>query len=354
MRTADFDYDLPPELIAQAGIEPRDAARLLVADRHTGTLDHRHVRDLPDLLRPGDLLVANDSRVLPARLFGYRAGLGVSGRVELLLLRRLDDEGLWECLARPARRLRPGGTVMIEPRSPEDRGVCRAVVEAEAPGGVRHIRFDDEAMALARGHLPLPPYVTAPQADPERYQTVYARDPGSAAAPTAGLHFTPELLERLALQDIRTVMVTLHVGVGTFRPVEVEDPADHVMHQEWGELSPATAAAISQARAEGRRIVAIGTTATRVLESAALAQGQDPAGRTAPLAPWQGDTDLFIVPGFPYRVVDVLFTNFHLPRSTLLMLLAAFAGLDLVRTAYATAVEERYRFYSLGDASLWL
>ncbi|HEV8633669.1 MAG TPA: tRNA preQ1(34) S-adenosylmethionine ribosyltransferase-isomerase QueA [Chloroflexota bacterium] len=338
-----YDYDLPSELIAQQPIEPRDAARLMVVDRASGRIEHRVFRELPDLLRPGDLLVANRSRVIPARLHGRRLPTG--GAAELLLLRARGG-GAWEALVRPARPLQVGGRIGFG-----GRDVFAEVVEVGEAGG-RVVRFVDadgrpvEGAAFDRwlaetGEMPLPPYIKARLADPERYQTVYAGEPGSAAAPTAGLHFTPELLFRLRDRGIPIVHVTLHVGLDTFRPVEVEDLREHRIHSEWCQLTAETAARIAATRQRGGRVVAVGTTAVRVLE-------------TSGGEPYEGDTRLFIYPGYRFRVVDALVTNFHLPRSSLLMLVSAFAGRDLIRCAYEVAVEQRYRFFSFGDAMLFL
>jgi S-adenosylmethionine:tRNA ribosyltransferase-isomerase len=332
MQLADFDYTLPPERIAQTPIEPRDAARLLVLDRATGQLGHRHVRDLPDLLRPGDLLVANRSRVMPARVFGTLRG---GGRAELLLLRRLAP-GRWEALVRPARRLRPGDSITIG-------ADLRAEIVASRPDGVREIAVtaaadDPDAALLASGSTPLPPYIRGWTGDPERYQTIFADVEGSAAAPTAGLHFTRELLDRLSAAGIELATIVLHVGLDTFRPISEADPRTHKMHSEWYEVPPAAAEAIERTRQRGGRIVAVGTTVVRTLE-AWTASGAA-----------EGWTDLFIVPGHQFRLVDALMTNFHLPQSTLLMLVSAFAGRQAILAAYADAVRREYRFYSFGDA----
>lgn len=336
---AAYDYDLPAELIAQEPVEPRDASRLMVVYRKTGTIEHRFFSDLPEYLAPGTLLMMNDTKVLPARLVGRKE---TGGRVEILLLRRRQD-GLWEALAKPSRRLRPGTEL--------DFGAgLRVVMEGYGPEGTRLVRLraeGNELAALARvGEVPLPPYIHRRLDDPERYQTVYAQHAGSAAAPTAGLHFTPRLLERLSSGGVRREYVTLHVGLGTFRPVTVERVDDHVMHSEWYEVSERAAQAVDAARREGKPVVAVGTTTCRTLESAATDDGR--------LLPGTGETDLFIRPGFRFRVTDALITNFHLPRSSLLMLVAAFAGYDLMRRAYQVAVEERYRFFSFGDAMLIL
>jgi len=336
VQTSDFDYDLPPELIAQQPVEPRDAARLLVVSKGTGVLDHRHVRDLPALLDPGDLLVLNDTRVMAARLLGVRADTG--GRVELLLLREHEDGG-WDALLRPARAATPGRQYRLEAAD----GPLTATVVCRDEEVVT-VTFDRPVDPATAGVVPLPPYIRDYHGDPERYQTIYAREPRSAAAPTAGLHFTPALFERLDQAGIERAFLTLAVGPGTFRPVRTEDPAEHVLPPERYRLPPATADAIRAARAEGRRVVATGTTVVRTLEHAFGGSGGDAEGETA----------LFIRPGYEFRAVDALLTNFHLPRSTLLMLVSAFAGHELMRTAYAEAVRERYRFYSFGDAMLIL
>ncbi|MCS6801730.1 MAG: tRNA preQ1(34) S-adenosylmethionine ribosyltransferase-isomerase QueA [Chloroflexota bacterium] len=335
LRLADFDYELPPERIAQTPAEPRDSARLLVLDRATEAREDRTVADLPDLLRPGDCLVVNDTRVFPARLFGRRPS---GGRVELLLLRKRAD-GRWEALARPARRIGVGETILLE-------GGARATIAAKGEAGVHIVQFDDEAAAIAAGHTPLPPYITTPLADPERYQTIFARESGSAAAPTAGLHFTPQLLERLRARGIAVATITLHIGLDTFRPVTEDDPREHKLHSEWYRVTPETAAMLNAARQSGGRIVAVGTTSVRTLETVADERGVIRASA--------GETQLYILPGYRFRAVDALMTNFHLPRSTLLMLVAAFAGRDRVLAAYRHAVAAGYRFYSFGDAMLIL
>jgi S-adenosylmethionine:tRNA ribosyltransferase-isomerase len=344
--TQDFDYDLPEELIAQTPIEPRDASRLLVLDRKTDAITHDQFRNIGRWLRPGDLLVANESRVLPARLWGRKA---TGGKIELLLLRE-RDERTWETLV-GGRGVRPGTTLVIAPPPPATTPSVEAEVLDTLPHGGRLLRFDQPIAPLlpALGAMPLPPYIHQPVADPERYQTVYSHTPGSAAAPTAGLHFTPRLLDELRAQGIGWATVTLHVGLDTFRPVQVDDPAQHTMHSEWFELGPATAAAINAAKAEKRRVVAVGTTTVRVLETAA--QWAARAGHAA-LEPYTGNTDIFIYPPYTFRAVDALITNFHLPKSTLMMLVSAFASRDHILAAYAAAVRERYRFFSFGDAML--
>jgi len=327
MQLADFDYALPPERIAQTPIEPRDAARLLVLDRVTRNMQHRHVRDLPELLRPGDLLVANRSRVLPARIRGTLRG---GGHAELLLLKRLEP-GRWEALVRPARRLRLGDVVHVT-------DAVRATVVAVRPEGVREISVEDDAALLAAGSTPLPPYIRGWTGDPERYQTIFADREGSAAAPTAGLHFTPQLLDRLAERGVGLATILLHVGLDTFRPVTEVDPRTHPIHREWFEVPAAAQRAIEATRSRGGRITAIGTTVVRTLETWAA------TGQT------EGWTDLFILPGHAFQAVDALITNFHLPQSSLLMLVSAFAGRDCILSAYADAIRREYRFYSFGDA----
>ncbi|MBI4215954.1 MAG: tRNA preQ1(34) S-adenosylmethionine ribosyltransferase-isomerase QueA [Chloroflexi bacterium] len=344
-KTSDFDYYLPPERIAQTPAEPRDSSRLLVLPRDGGPLQHRRFAEMGDYLREGDLLVGNDSRVIPARLRGRKAGNG--GRAEVLLLRRLEP-GLWEGLVRPGRRL-PVGTIvdiMSSPGCPEAVPLSIEVVGREE-GGVRRLRLSSEEGLEEVGEVPLPPYVHTPLADRERYQTVYASAPGSVAAPTAGLHFTPRLMGEMEGRGVRLAFVTLHVGLDSFKPVESEDPALHPIHREWVEVRPETAAAVSEARAEGRRVLAVGTTTVRALEQASLAS---PGDRV--LAAYSGWADLFIRPGYAFRAVDGLVTNFHLPRSTLLMLVCAFARRERALAAYNEAIRAGYRFYSFGDAML--
>lgn len=358
MNIADFSYDLPPELIAQTPIEPRDSSRLLVLHRDDGRIEHRHFRDIGEYLRKGDLLVANQSRVLPARLLGVKDGSG--GKAEILLLAIRNDLGAdyWEALVRPGRRLRAGQHVLF------GAGVLTAeILDRTASGGrIVHLVAREGSVADAIAHIgtvPLPPYIHTPLADAERYQTIYARQPGSAAAPTAGLHFTPELLAALSARGIDLATVTLHIGLDTFRPIEEDDLERHVMHSEEIELDAEAAARINATRASGGRIVAVGTTSVRVLESvAALTEERRATGRledaSALVMPWCGRTSLFLRPGSQFRVVDLMITNFHLPRSTLLALVSAFAGRELILRAYAAAVAQRYRFYSFGDAMLIL
>ena len=336
LKTSDFIYDLPEELIAQTPSERRDGSRLLALDRRTGAIEHRHFYDLPEYLRPGDCLVLNDSRVIPARLFGTRPS---GGAVEVVLLRELG-EGRWECLSRPGKKMRVGTEVRF------GDGELTGVVEEVRADGNRVIRFQFEGIFLEildrLGSMPLPPYIKTQLADPERYQTVYAREPGSAAAPTAGLHFTPELLERIRAMGVDVRFVTLHVGLGTFRPVKAENVEEHEMHSEFCTVPEDTAEAIARTKASGGRVVAVGTTTCRTLESFAAEDGVVRAGSR-----W---TSIFIYPGYAFRCVDALVTNFHLPGSTLVMLVSAFAGRENILHAYETAVAERYRFFSFGDA----
>jgi S-adenosylmethionine:tRNA ribosyltransferase-isomerase len=357
VKTAEFDYELPPELIAQTPIEPRDASRLMVVARRTGEIAHRHFGDLPDFLLPGDLLVHNESRVIPARLFARKP---TGGKVEILLLRQRTDD-TWETLVR-GRRVREGlRLTLLDGPEGLPTGAQAQVIEG-GERGMRVLAFDQPALPLAErvGVTPLPPYIHTPLAEAARYQTVYARTSGSAAAPTAGLHFTPELLDGLRTMGARSVFVTLHIGLDTFRPVNEEHVKDHHMHTEVCSLTPEVAERVNQARLEGNRVVAVGTTSVRVLETAAVKakvpkpKAQSPKLKAQFVRPFDGATDLFIYPGYEFRVVDVLITNFHLPRSTLLMLVSAFAGKELLDRAYAEAIDKRYRFYSFGDAMLIL
>lgn len=363
IKISDFDYHLPTELIAQTPIEPRDASRLLVVRRDAETMGHRHFRDIEEYLQPGDLLIANQSRVIPARLLGKRSESG--GAVEVLLLAERPDLGsdTWEVLVRPGRRLREGARVIFGGETEENARLLGEVLERTEAGG-RIMRFwvpgrsderrdDPYALLDVRqaideiGKMPLPPYIHETLDDPERYQTVYARIRGSAAAPTAGLHFTPQLLDRIRAKGVQTGFVTLHVGLDTFRPVESELVSEHKMHSEEIELDEATAALINETRRNGGRVVAVGTTSVRVLESvASLNKGN--------IAPYKGATRLFITPGYRYQAVDALITNFHLPRSTLLLLVSAFMGKSLMERAYQEAIAQRYRFFSFGDAMLIL
>ena len=339
MRVTQFEYSLPQELIAQTPLEPRDHSRLMVLDRCKETIEHRNFYDLPLLLKPGDLLVFNDSRVMAARLIGRIAGH--DREAELLLLRR-EKPGQWQCLARPGRRLRPGTHLLFT-----DELEARIVDSMD--DGLRLVEFNDESLIEKVGQAPLPPYIHETLQDPERYQTVYAKRLGSAAAPTAGLHFTERLMQDLQAKGIQMAFLTLHVGLDTFRPVDEEDPRKHKLHTEYWEVSPQAAESINAARQEGRRVVAAGTTSVRVLEQTALLMEEQ--GRDA-ILPGSGWADLFVLPGHRFRAVDAMITNFHLPRSTLLMLVSAFAGRERVLAAYREAIEQRYRFYSFGDAML--
>lgn len=336
MKTSDFYFDLPPELIAQTPLERRDASRLLALDKTTGETRHMHFYDLPSLLRSGDCLVLNDSRVLPARLIGKRAG---GGACEVLLL--IDrGEKVWECLVRPGKKLRPGAKVTFGDNE------LTAEVVGEVEGGNRLVRFDYEGIFLETlerlGKMPLPPYIKEELEDGERYQTVYSRVVGSAAAPTAGLHFTKELLERVKTMGVKVCYVTLHVGLGTFRPVKAENLDEHEMHSEYCVIPQETADIVNETRRQGGRVICVGTTSCRTIESWA---GED--GTLKASAGW---TNIFIYPGYRFKVLDGLVTNFHLPESTLIMLVSALAGREHVLAAYQEAVRERYRFFSFGDA----
>ena len=336
MKTQDFWYDLPEELIAQTPLLKRDTSKLMVLDKNTGEVTHKHFYDILDYLHPGDCLVMNDSRVLPARLLGHRP---TGGAVELLLLRDLGDKK-WECLAKPGRKLLEGQQVIF------GDGDLTAVVRKVCEDGNRIVEFLYEGIFLEvlerLGKMPLPPYIKAELQDQERYQTVYSREVGSAAAPTAGLHFTEELLEKIRQKGIRTAFVTLHVGLGTFRPVKVEDVHSHHMHSELCMLGEETAKILNETKANGGRIVCVGTTSCRTLESLV---NED--GTFAPKSRW---TDIFIYPGYSFKAMNALITNFHLPESTLVMLVSAFAGRENVLNAYTKAVAEKYRFFSFGDA----
>ena len=336
MKTSDFDFQLPEELIAQTPLERRDASRLLTLDRDSGAVGHHHFYDLPGFLRPGDCLVLNDSRVLPARLIGRRL---TGGACEVLLL--VDrGEGLWECLVRPGRKLRPGARVIF------GDGQLTATVEAELADGKRAVRFHYQGIFLEileqLGKMPLPPYIKAELADQERYQTVYSKVVGSAAAPTAGLHFTPQLLEDVQKNDVKVCYVTLHVGLGTFRPVKAEEITDHEMHSEFCMISQETADTINETKRNGGRVICVGTTSCRTVESFSAEDGT--------MSERSGWTNIFIYPGYRFKVLDALITNFHLPQSTLIMLVSALAGREHVLAAYEEAVREKYRFFSFGDA----
>ncbi len=374
MKTSDFNYVLPPELIAQTPIEPRDASRLLVLDRHSGQISHRTFRDILDYLRPGDLLIGNDSRVIPARLHGVKP---TGGTVEIFLLRPAlippgppspetgsgpqEKRGeAWECLV-GGKGLRPGARVSVR-HGDGGRDVTASIL-AETASGSRVVAFDPPTVEWLWdvGEVPLPPYIHEPLADAERYQTIYSRIEGSVASSTAGLHFTPELMLTLREHGVTLAFVTLHIGLDTFRPVQVENIEEHQIHREWAELSAETARAVNETRLSGGRVIAVGTTVVRTLESAAkIALGFRPCDDIPAdavcwwqrVAAFTGETDLFIKPGHVFRAVDGMVTNFHLPKSTLLLLVSAFAGKDRIDRAYAEAIRERYRFYSFGDAML--
>ncbi len=337
MKTSDFYYELPKELIAQTPIEPRDSSRLLVLDRKTESLEHKHFYDIIDYLNEGDLLVANDSRVLPARIFGIKDETGA--RVEFLLLRQISSNR-WETLCKPGKKAREGAKFTF------GNGLLRACVAEVKDDGNRIVDFDcDENFFTTLdkiGKMPLPPYITEELKDKERYQTVYSHELGSAAAPTAGLHFTEELMDKIRAKGVKIAYVTLHVGLGTFRPVKVDDVTNHKMHSEHYEIPKETAELINQTKRNGGRVIAVGTTSCRTLESVASFYGE--------IKECEGFTDIFIYPGYEFKVLDGLITNFHLPESTLIMLVSAFAGYDYVMKAYKTAVEEKYRFFSFGDA----
>jgi S-adenosylmethionine:tRNA ribosyltransferase-isomerase len=344
MKTSDFDYHLPPELIAQTPVEPRDQSRLMVLKRSQGSVEHRRFFEITDYLRAGDVLVFNDSRVIPARISGRKADTG--GRVELLLLRRLDT-AVWEALLKPGKRVDIGTRLEITGDSADNIKVW-AEITGLGEEGVKVVRFSDEKLLLQMGSVPLPPYIHTPLADAERYQTVYARVLGSAAAPTAGLHFTPQLLEVIEGKGVHLLFVTLHIGLDTFRPVREEDPLKHPIHKEYGILTQEVATELSKAKREGRRIICAGTTTVRIVEQAAQ------TSQASLLAPFEGWVSLLALPGYRFRVADAMITNFHLPRSTLLMLVAAFAGRDYIISAYEEAIAREYRFYSFGDAMLIL
>lgn len=339
MKKSDFYFDLPERLIAQHPLEQRDASRLLVLNRADGSVTHRHFRDLLEYVQPGDCMVFNNSRVIPARLMGH--AVGKTTPIEVLLLIDRGD-GLWECLTRPGRKTREGVELVF------GDGLLTATVEAVQSDGNRLIRFHYDGIFLEildkLGTMPLPPYIKEKLDDPERYQTVYSKTPGSAAAPTAGLHFTPELLEQLKAKGVNLAFVTLHVGLGTFRPVKEDEITDHVMHSEYYIMGEQTADLINRTREAGGKIWAVGTTATRTLETIA-----DEDGHVRAQSGW---TDIFIYPGYRFKAVDHLVTNFHLPESTLMMLISAFATREMVMEAYRQAIEEEYRFFSFGDSML--
>ena len=337
MKTSDFDYHLPPEFIAQTAVEPRDHSRLMVMSRGDGSIEHRYFYELVEYLKPGDLLVCNNSRVIPARLYGSKVDGGA--RVELLLLRRLEP-GVWEALTRPGRRLKAGANIDIGTDP-----VIRAQVRGKTQNGTSVVNFSNEEVLGMIGAVPLPPYIRNPIADSERYQTVYSKEKGSVAAPTAGLHFTPDIMARLQEMGAGIVFITLHLALDSFRPVQADNPLEHIIHREYGEITREAADKINRARDEERRIICVGTSSVRLLEHVA----KDNGGLVRPFSGW---TDLFIVPGHRFKAADALITNFHLPRSTLLMLVSAFAGRQRILDAYKEAMHHGYRFYSFGDAML--
>ena len=341
MKTSDFFYELPEELIAQDPLEDRTASRLLVLDRKTDKLEHKIFSDVIDYLNPGDCLVINNTRVIPARLIGEKEGTG--GKVEILLLKRREND-IWESLVKPGKKLRPGARVIF------GDGRLKAEILEIAEEGNRLVKFYYEGIFEeildSLGEMPLPPYITHKLEDKEMYQTVYAKFDGSAAAPTAGLHFTNELLEKIRQKGIRIASITLHVGLGTFRPVKVEDVNNHHMHTEWYEVNKEAADIINETKKNGGRVICVGTTSCRTIESVADENGL--------MSAKTGETDIFIYPGYKFKVMDGLITNFHLPESTLVMLVSAFAGKERVLSAYETAVKERYRFFSFGDAMILL
>jgi S-adenosylmethionine:tRNA ribosyltransferase-isomerase len=352
MRTDEFDYPLPPERIAQEPAEPRDSARLLVLNRATGAIDHRLFREIGDYLRPGDLLILNDTRVIPARIYAQKAGTG--GRVEILLLEPVEPQTWWALVG--GKRVREGTRLELG----EESILVEANIRRTGADGQRLVEFSRPVHDWLDklGHAPLPPYIHGYTGDPERYQTVYARREGSVAAPTAGMHFTPELLLELRDQGIQISYVTLRIGLDTFKPISVKEITEHPMHSEWAELSANTARQINETRLAGGRVVAVGTTAVRTLETAAIRANPDACD--GDVCGWNtvnafaGPTKLYITPGYRFRTVDVLLTNFHLPRSTLIVLVSAFAGIGSIRQAYKAAIERDYRFYSFGDAMLIL
>ncbi|MBE0446582.1 MAG: tRNA preQ1(34) S-adenosylmethionine ribosyltransferase-isomerase QueA [Actinobacteria bacterium] len=340
MKTAEFDYKLPKELIAQDPVEPRDSSRLMIVYKKSGAIEHRIFRDIEEYLHPGDCLVINDTKVIPARLKGKKAVTG--GQVEIFLLAEVDKD-LWEALVKPGRRLRPGTQVIFS------GGRLTAKIEKRLTGGERLVSFtyegDFNSIIEGLGEVPLPPYIEKPLKRIDRYQTIYARDWGSVAAPTAGLHFTPELMLKLEKKGVIVTAVTLRVGIDTFRPVREENVEDHEMHSEIYSVSPDAAAVINEARERGNRVIAVGTTSVRVLET---------AGESGSVRPGTSSTKLFIYPGFKFNIIDAIVTNFHLPKSTLLIMITAFAGREVILKAYKEAIKEKYRFYSFGDAMMIL
>jgi S-adenosylmethionine:tRNA ribosyltransferase-isomerase len=341
MKTSDFDYHLPSELIAQTPIENREQSRLLILNRQDGSIEHSRFKHITEYLNAGDVLVFNNSRVIPARLKGKR--VDIDGSVEMLLLRKLGD-GTWQTLVKPGKRVRQG--TLIEISDTKTGKIITAEAIDSGEGGTRVIKFSDNALLYDLGEVPLPPYIHTNLDDPERYQTVYAEPEGSAAAPTAGLHFTREVLQELSIKGVKCLFTTLHIGLDTFRPVKEEDPQEHLIHSEYGILDSRTADEIRIAKNEGRRVICVGTTSVRLVEAAAQNASQDT------ILPYEGWINLYILPGYRFKITDAMITNFHLPRSTLIMMVSAFAGTDNIKKAYRAAVENRYRFYSFGDAML--
>ena len=342
MKVSDFDYHLPPELIAQTPHEPRDHSRLMILNRIDGSIANRHFFNITEYLQPGDTLVFNDSCVIPARLSGVKVNSNT--RVELLLLRRLDKD-IWETLAKPGRRIGVGTEIKLKSGDSLTGQEVMAEVIEQGEGGIRVVHFSDETMLEELGQTPLPPYINKHLSQPERYQTVYARIKGSVAAPTAGLHFTPHLLHEIQQKGVHFAFVTLHIGLDTFQPVRVADPRRHPIHTEYGQINAEVADLLNQSRKSDKRIIAVGTSTVRLIEAAA---------QSGMVKPFAGQVDLFILPGYQFRTIDVMVTNFHLPKSTLLMLVSAFAGRDLILKAYDEAMHFNYRFYSFGDAMLIL
>ncbi len=342
MKTSDFDYHLPPELIAQTPLEPRDASRLMVLNRGTSLIEHRKFSELTNYINPGDVLVFNNSRVIPARIFGCIENS--TSKAELLLLRKID-KNIWEALARPGKRIKTGIKLNINrPDCSLDKTLSAIVLE-QRDNGIRIIQLSDESLIKEFGNTPLPPYIHETLKEPERYQTVYSDVSGSAAAPTAGLHFTAALLDKLDNKGIKSAFVTLHIGLDTFQPVREDDPQNHKIHREYGEITEKSAKIINETKTKNGRIIAVGTSTVRIIEAAS------DGGRVKPC---KQDTDLFITPGYKFKMVDAMITNFHLPKSTLILLVCAFAGRDYIFNAYNVAMQSGYRFYSFGDAMLIL
>jgi S-adenosylmethionine:tRNA ribosyltransferase-isomerase len=351
MKTASFEYELEQERIAQVPVEPRDSARLMVLNRQTGQIDHKIFRDLVDYVRRGDLLVFNNTRVIPARLFSRKVNTG--GRVELLLLDQIGPK-TWRSLV-GGRRVRPGITLELLNHRDELSGVLADIIELERGQGLIEFREPASHWLDALGHTPLPPYIHNYTGDPSRYQTIYAKEEGSAAAPTAGLHFTADLLHELCEMGVKFTYVTLQIGLDTFKPIKEDDIEEHTIHTEWAQLLPETARLINETKLAGGKVIAVGTTSVRTLESAAMrseCDGNNCGWQT--VSSFEGPTDLYITPGFRFQVVDSMITNFHLPRSTLIVLVSAFASLDTIKNAYACAIDNDYRFFSFGDAMLIL